>query len=112
MSDKTAHEDNEQSINLIHLCLDNEPHNPYWNARLGDALMRRQLYRDTELKERPMLDYGTWLIVFDDDESMIAWLENEAEESEMPLDDVLEVASVEYVLMAGVELGQLEKFEM
>ena len=116
MLDKTACEANEQEIASIEQILsENLGNESYWQSRLENALETRQLYADTELKERPKLDYGCWLIIFHDDADMIDFLDTEIEECELPpneADDLYEGVAIEYVLMTGVELGQLEKFEM
>lgn len=116
MSAKTCYQENEEGIKRIQrIIADDLGTKALWQDWLDKRLKSRELYQSTELKERPMVAYGDWVIVFEDDESMIAFLDEENAGLELPgeeADWLYEGVAIEYVLMTGVELGQLEYLDM
>jgi hypothetical protein len=116
MTNKTCYQENEEGIARCQQILADGLGTPsLWQDWLNKRLKSRALYQDTELKERPKVDYGDWVIVFEDDEDMIAFLDEEIAGWEMSpddADDLYEGVAIEYVLMTGVELGQLQYLEM
>lgn len=114
MSEKTCYEDTLEQISSIKriLALGTQDKS-FWTSRLDELMKDKCLYESHELEERPLAMYADWLIQFSDDNHMMDFFENEAFEladvfdDENPLDAILSGVSIEYVLLTGVELGQL-----
>jgi len=116
MTNKTCYQENEEGIKRIRrIIADDLGTKALWQNWLDKRLKSRELYQSTESKERPMAAYGDWCITFADDTDMIAFLDEEIEGLELGAEDadwLYEGVAIEYVLMTGVELGQLQYLDM